>query len=376
MSEQMKSKQNFEKRNLGEEELEVEVNRIAGDKYGKITLTEVLAGGVVSDIYRAKVIALDGSEKMIVVKYTKPNIPAGGNFTYSDIEHAFSLAQPVHNLDVEIQGQLDTATPKIIEHFSEEHITLMEDFTAEGYKLLQFRLLEDETTSTQMFALGRTLAKLQKEFVSKLQGISSIEEARWQFEERFFELKALLYNGRVDIFNEIQDDFLGRNKEYSGLIWTDGDQKNFALTDQGEVLAFDFGRSIVCDPDFMPANLAGHLGLFVIAGYLMVDNIETMLNSFLQEMKRDIPEYVFSEQKIVNYFTASLLHRGLAMRWVDKRLADKIGEDSLKQASMHFGDEVFSPKKRVVTLTEAFSLLETIAQFAQGGQYKRPNINI
>ena len=35
-------------------------------------------------------------------------------------------------------------------------------------------------------------------------------------------------------------------------------------------------------------------------------------------------EYVFDEQKFINYFTASLIHRGMAMRWIDPRIADNI----------------------------------------------------
>jgi len=179
----------------------------------------------------------------------------------------------------------------------------------------------------------------------------------------------------MDILNEIQDDFLLNSCQGNkGIIWTDGDQKNFALTDEGKVMAFDFGRSIVCDPEFMPANLAGHLGLFVIADYLNIDLVKAMLEAFQKEMQKHDSNYVLPEKKVVNYFTASLLHRGMAMRWVDKRLADKIGEDSLKYASMHFGDRIFTEGKRVEILEEMFLILRKIAELAQGGNYRRKKL--
>jgi hypothetical protein len=42
----------------------------------------------------------------------------------------------------------------------------------------------------------------------------------------------------MDIFREIQQDFLSNEK--GNINWTDGDQKNFAVNEKGEVLAYDF----------------------------------------------------------------------------------------------------------------------------------------
>jgi hypothetical protein len=370
MSEQIKTE------NLDKQELQKVINSLEGNS-GQITLGELLAGGVVSDVYQAELLTSDGGTKMIVVKYTKSQIPAGGNFSTMDIKNSFSLAPATHNLDVEIQAQLSEIirTPRIIKHFSKQHITLMEDFTKEGYKLLQFLLLEDGITDEQIAELGQMVATIRHHFEENFSDLESVETPTLQAEERFYELKGLLYNGRMDIFNKIMDDFLTESKN-SGVIWTDGDQKNFAVNPEGRVISFDFGRSVKCDPEFMPANLAGHLGLFVLGGYLKIEMVEKVLAAFVKKYQTYHPEYQLPEEKIVNYFTASLLHRGMAMRWVDKRLADKIGQDSFTNASSHFGNIIFDPKNRVVTIQKMLDILDAISKLAQEGKYRNPEINI
>jgi len=79
------------------------------------------------------------------------------------------------------------------------------------------------------------MKEISKEFVP-------IEAASNQFDERFLELKCLLYDNKMDIFNQIQNDFLA--KKTSCLTWTDGDQKNFAINRNGDLIVFDFGRAI------------------------------------------------------------------------------------------------------------------------------------
>ncbi len=358
--------------NLNKEQLEQKVNELIKD-IGVIKLKDVLAGGVVSDVYSAVSQSMDG-EKSIVVKYTKNNISNGLNFTNTDLKNSFSLAPDTHNFDVDIQRELKFSTPTILRHFPDEHITIMENFADNGYKLLQFRLLESDLPENTAENLGRGLATIRR----KMEGLNlkeqQIEKSDLQFAERFMELNVLLYNGRIDMFNEVENDFL--SSENKVLVWTDGDQKNFAINNDGEIMAFDFGRSIVCDADFMLPNLAGHLGLFWLAGYLPngKEFILNLIKSFLEEYHKDNPNYKIDEKKFVNYFTASLLHRGMAMRWVDLRLADKIGEDSLKYASMHFGDLVFKRDKRIKSINETLEILGMIANNAKKGEYIRPKI--
>ncbi len=358
--------------NLNKEQLEQKVNELTKD-VGVIKLKDMLAGGVVSDVYSAVLQSMDG-EKNIVVKYTKNNISNGLNFTNADLKNSFSLAPETHNFDVVIQRELNFSTPIILRHFPEEHITIMENFADNGYKLLQFRLLEGDLPENTAENLGRGLAVIRR----KVEGLNlkeqQIEKSDLQFAERFMELNVLLYNGRIDMFNEVENDFL--SSENKTLAWTDGDQKNFAINNNGEVLAFDFGRSIVCDADFMLPNLAGHLGLFWLADYLPDGEvfITGLVKAFLEEYHKDNLSYKIDERKFVNYFTASLLHRGMAMRWVDPRLADKIGEDSLKYASMHFGDLVFSRNKRIKSINKTLEILGMIADKAKKGEYLCPKI--
>ncbi|MBD3362720.1 hypothetical protein GF362_03305 [Candidatus Dojkabacteria bacterium] len=358
--------------NLTKNQVEKKVNQLCKD-LGIIKIEELLAGGVVSDVYSAKLRINKEKDKNIVVKYTKEKIPSKNIFSTLDLKDSFSEIQKVHNLDINIQKCIEINTPKIIRHFADESITVMENFTDSGYKLLQTRILDEEISQDIGIQLGTILAKLRIELKEKGSEFNQIENSYNQFHERFLELKVLLYNSRMDIFNQIEEDFL--NSETNFLVWTDGDQKNFAVDEKGEVMIFDLGRSIICDPDFMLANLFGHLGLFYIGGFLddkfMITN---GIKAYLETYRKENHSYIIDEPKFVNYFTASLLHRGMAMRWIDPRIASKVGEDSLKYACMHYGDVIFSKENRVSSIDKALDVLGEITKLAKNGKYKRPKL--
>lgn len=360
--------------NLNKEQLEIFINDIA-KSLGKIKLVDMLAGGVVSDVYRATLKTVIGDQN-IVVKYTKKDIKQNHIFSKADIKNSFSKAYLTQDLDVEVQSILSVKKPDILLDFPEHNITLMENFEDKGFKLLQFYILENDVPFQTAEKMGETLAKIRVDLEEKSGIFTQIESSQTQFDERFYELKALLYNGRIEIFNEIENDFLTVDNRF--LTWTDGDQKNFAIDEKGNTLVFDFGRSVVCDIDFMLPNLLGHLGLFYLAGYLqnvgkIEDFFESCMKAFLKNYKNKNADYEINEKKFVNYFVASLLHRGLAMRWIDQRIASKIGEDSLKNACMHFGDVIFDKENRVIEIAKMFEILTKIKDFAKDGKYRRPN---
>src|SRR6185436_5741996 len=110
--------------NLTKQTLETKINKLMVD-IGRFTLGEMLAGGVVSDIYRATFTDKKGTVRNVVIRYTKGSITPNHLFSKSDIDYAFSKAQAAHNLDLEIQADLSVPTPTIIKHFPKEHITVM-----------------------------------------------------------------------------------------------------------------------------------------------------------------------------------------------------------------------------------------------------------
>ncbi|MBD3280788.1 hypothetical protein GF389_04675 [Candidatus Dojkabacteria bacterium] len=352
--------------NLDKNGLQKKVNEIAAE-FGEITLGEMLAGGVVSEIYSAKLETPDGVNRNIVVKYTKPEIGMNHNFSKTDIENSFSKAPETHNLDVQIQEIITPRNPKIVKHFPEEKITLMENFNDDGFELLQNLILEDRLPKSAAKEMGKVLATLKNELRDKCSQLKQIEASRTQFDERFYELKALLYNGRMEMFNAIEEEFLNGDGH---IVWTDGDQKNFAVNQDGNVLVFDLGRSVECDPDFMLPNLLGHLALFYLAGY--IDGGIEFFQDVIEAYEK-IQDKV-DERKFVNYFTASLLHRGMAMRWIDQRIADKVGEDSMKNACMHFGDIVFDKDERVESVDRLFEVLDKVRKLALDGGYRRKEL--
>lgn len=359
--------------NFDKAELELKANQLAKD-YGQVELGDLLAGGVVSDIYSAVLTKADGSKRSIVVKYTKNNISRNKNFSKTDIENSFSKAPETHNLDVNIQNELGLNTPNMIVHFPEEKISLMDNFNDNGYKLLQEYLLEWVLPTDTFDKLGKMIADVRLSQGKMGERFEQVEASRTQFDERFYELKTLLYNGRMEIFNQIEDQFLIDGVEQ--LVWTDGDQKNIAINEEGEVMVFDMGRSVKCDPDFMIPNLLGHLGLFFIAGFLGEDTeqFQTCLDSFLKTYQAQTPDYELDEEKFANYFTASIVHRGIAMRWIDKKITSRIGAGALKNACMHFGDAIFDTENRITKIADLFATLDKVRIAAKQGSYERPKL--
>jgi hypothetical protein len=360
--------------NLTKNELEQKVNQIARD-IGKISLGDLLAGGVVSEVYGAKLTDKNDNSQNIVVKYTRSDIPRSSIFSRTDIDNSFSKAAATHNLDIKLQKELNLPSPNIIKHYPDNNITLMTNFNDDGYILLQDRILKNTLSSNTFVYLGKMLANVRTR-LEKIGGtFSAVEDTRQQFDERFYELKTLLYNGRMEIFNQIEDDFVEKGAGH--LVWTDGDQKNFAVTEGGEALLFDTGRSVPCDPDFMLPNLLGHLGLFYIAGYLDEDltSFNTCIDSYLTELQKIKETFNLNEEKFVNYFVAGVLHRGLAMRWIDSRISSKVGADSIKNACMHLGDIVFDKENRITEIPDLFDVMQKIRKLASQGKYKRPQID-
>ncbi len=361
--------------NFDKNTLEQKVNEIASE-FGKIVINDMLAGGVVSDIYSATLTDETGNSRNIVVKYTKPEIPVSKIFSKTDIENSFSKAPATHNLDVQLQEEIALATPEIIKHFPEEKITLMEDFRDDGFELLQNLILDDNLPQGSARNMGRMLAEIRYKFMNLPEGFDEVEASRTQFDERFYELKTLLYNSRMDIFNEIENQFL--DSETKQLTWTDGDQKNFAVTANGDVIAFDMGRSVVCDPEFMLPNLLGHLGLFFLGGYIdnALDFFHDVIEGFLEEYRKYDKGYEIDEKRFCNYFVAGTLHRGMAMRWIDPRIGQKYGEDSMKNACMHFGDLVFDKENRCESIDQILQLLNAVRKLASEGKYRRPTLSL
>lgn len=357
--------------NYSKETLELEVNRIFND-LGIVKFGELLTGGVVSDVFRCQ--TEHNSYENVVVKYTKSNIARNHNFARTDIENSFSKAPATHNLDILIQNRIDVDTPNIIKHFPDYPITIMRDFSDDGFVTLQTWLLSGNNLEKLGEPLGQSIATIRYQLETTSADLIQCESSQYQFDERFAEIKTVLYNGRMDIFNSIEDEFLA--EKHNSLIWTDGDPKNIAVTESGRIIVYDFGRSIRCDAEFMLPNLLGHIALFIIGGYVEngIEFLRQIMNSFLITYKSYNSDYVLCEVMFINYFTAALLHRGLALRWIDPQICAIIGEDSIKNVCLHYADIVFDRNKPVNSIESAFNILEEIATHARNNAYKRPII--
>jgi hypothetical protein len=372
---------------LTNKELEKKTNELLFSKEWKkwrewwsVTLKEQLFWWVVSWVYNA-VVNYKKSVFNIVVKITEKHDISPKNDIFSDEDiDTFSLAPKTAILDYKIQEILSESwisLPKTRRHqeykeWEETYIIdVMDHFWEKWwYETLQNLLLTKKLPQNAWENLWKTLAQIRIALENNWKELEQVENPEKQFKERFDELK-ILYNKRMDIFREIQQDFLSNEK--GNINWTDGDQKNFAVNEKGEVLAYDFWRSISCDPDFMLPNLLGHIALFYIGWYLNYEDYKNIFNTTIKSFKENYKDDVqLNEQKFVNYFTASLIHRGMALKWIDPKIADNIKEDVFKGACYNFADTIFGTSKieRTTSIKELMKKLEKVGNYIEQWGYK------
>jgi hypothetical protein len=166
------------------------------------------------------------------------------------------------------------------------------------------------------------------------------------------------------------------NKLLSGkhVVPTDTHPKNIAANATGEVLIFDFGRSIVADEQFPAPNFAAHIALAALGGCFddssdAIRYIEDFVGAYNQTASAS---YRIDDLWFVRYFAAELLHRGLSGRWLDKRLFAKASLQEIERAVHDFGIEVFRPESEdpIASIEKLLSLVHAIAQSVRHDLYK------
>lgn len=273
------------------------------------------AGGVVSDVVEAR-LEHQGETHDVVVKRTHKNVQAD-HFSYSDV--ALQKAAPkTHALDRKIlermQNHLTVVVPRLHTSYSKGLQTVMSDFNAQGYSLMQDRLVEDTLPAITAINAGRALANLQLALRGRdvARGLNPVEDSTTQIRERLSEAHILLY-GNLNVYRELEAKLLSEH----GLLYTDGHPKNMAVNGSGEVMLFDFGRIITGSQQYVPANFLAHIGLAWIGGVMPGDKAKTFIYDFYEAFNEIIQ---IEESWFIKFFAVELVHRGLAMRWIDPRL--------------------------------------------------------
>lgn len=273
------------------------------------------AGGVVSEVIEAQ-LEHEGKIHAVVVKRTHKKA-VGSHFSYSD-EALQKMAPKTHALDRKVLERLQNHpsinVPRLHKYYSKGRQTVMSDFTADGYSLMQDRLVENTLPAITAINAARTLAELQLALRNKnlMKGVSPVEDTQTQMRERLAESHVLLY-GNLDVYRQLEREFLSEK----GLLYSDGHPKNMAVNGSGDVMVFDFGRIITGSQQYVPANFLAHIGLAWLGGVLPGEKAKPFIKDFYEAFDEII---AIEEEQFVKFFAAELVHRGLAMRWVDPRL--------------------------------------------------------
>lgn len=262
------------------------------------------------------------------------------------------------HVDIQVLTHLQDSphirVPKVIAYFEKERVSILCDFGEDGYTLFQDAIVAGDRLQRHTFVqIGVILAHLRKE-MEKMDHIEGVESRQLQIEERTDELRVSLYNGRMDFYNKIYHALL--DEQRSTFTWTDGHPKNMAINKGGDVIVFDFGRSIQCDPEYPVANFLGQMYLFALTGSInpqeAVAFSEELLHSYENTYATLSPgEVAVNEQNLVWYLTAELAHRGKTMRWIDPKLV-KLDEMRAKSAVDHLVDVVFDKVNPIETLVD------------------------
>lgn len=204
--------------------------------------------------------------------------------------------------------------------------TVMTDFSAQGFTLMQDLLVGGMLPADTAVNTAQTLAELQLALRDKhlMSRVKTVENNKTQIRERLAEAHILLY-GDLKIYRDIEEKFLSE----TGLLYTDGHPKNMAVNNKGEVMVYDFGRIITGSQQYVPANFLAHIGLACIGGSYTYDKAASFIREFYDAFNKIIP---IEEEWFVKFFAVELVHRGLAMRWVDPRLFKQGRETKAKLA--------------------------------------------
>jgi hypothetical protein len=316
----------------------------------------------------------------VAIKHTKKEIALNDKFSPLESRNLLRHAAPSQHVDAQILKALQNhpviAVPEVVAYFEKERVTIMRDFNEDGYTLFQDSIVAGKKLRRHIFMqIGAILAHLRQE-MENMDHIEGVEDRELQIEERTDELRVSLYNGRMGFYNKMWHELLDEKK--SSFTWTDGHPKNMAVNDSGDVIIFDFGRSIQCDPEYPVANFLGQIYLFGLTGSVSPRDAIAFSEMLIQSYGKTysalkLEKKGLNERNLVWYLTAELAHRGKTMRWIDPKLV-KLDETRVKSAVDHLVDLVFDRENPVETLVDFEHKFVQIAGHLHGKEdtYLRP----
>lgn len=323
----------------------------------EVVVESLLSGGVVSVVGKGHFLK-NGENIPVAIKHTKKEIALNDKFSPLESRNLLKNAASTQHVDAQILTHLQNnphiQVPRVISYYEKERVTILRDFGEDGYTLFQDAIVAGNGLQPHTFVqIGVMLAKLRKE-MAEMKHIEGVENRELQIEERTDELRVSLYNGRMGFYNKIWHSLL--DEKTSSFTWTDGHPKNMAVNKSGDVILFDFGRSIQCDPEYPVANFLGQMYLFALTGSIKPQDAISLSESLMQSYRETYSTLTsddnsLHERNFVWYLTAELAHRGKTMRWIDPKLV-KLDETRVKSAVDHLVDIVFDRVNPVETLVD------------------------
>lgn len=301
-----------------------------------IKLGNLLAGGVMSQVYEAKL-----DERKVIVKHTEDR--GEGLFSAPFSPYDFFLGRESGNLDTIIIKKLKNSvikTPTVIHYFPDIYTTILSDLREEGFILLMSEILERKFNTNSAENLGRNLALLNQE-MKKWKPFETVESAEQQIYQRGMELR-LFYANTQEYYKELESHYCKKGQ----YIWTDGHPKNILVDSEGRVAFIDFGRTHMGDKEYVLPNFLAHIVIYGLAEY--IDKKETIdyLSRAIESFRKieDLDEKLFCK-----YLGMEVLHRSSG-KWI----SGIDGRDK-KLKNIEFGMKIFDLE--IKTQTDLIDLL-------------------
>lgn len=350
------------------------VSKIAFPNSKSLQLRSTLSGGVISTVADGVYTNRKNERINVAVKHTKENLLRGPKFSHIEQQGIFAHARQSHILDAEILSKLQSHSsikvPSLVYVNTDHYVTIMDNFYTHGCNLLENSLIDHRSLPLKTyFNIGRMLADVVTTFPRLSLQTPCAEDQLFQLEHRTEEMRISLYDNRMDFYNELFDSL---RHDHQGLIWTDGHPKNIAVNMKGDVIFFDFGRSIVCDVDYVLPNFLAHIILVCITGCIPFPRMKVIFAKVMNAYVTRITEtnnnyYPFDEKKFIYYIMTELVHRGKTMRYINPHIIQVPGSSfsektvRIKAAVEHLVDLVFDLKKPVANLAPFIAIIKKIS---------------
>jgi hypothetical protein len=315
------------------DKLEAELNK----RGIKIVLGELLAGGVISQVYEAQ---MDG--KSVIVKHTEDRSESLFHPPFSPYD--FFLGRESGNLDTVILKKLNGTgikVPIVLNYLPDIYTSILSDLREEGFILLMSQIINKNINTKSASNVGKNLALLNKE-MGKWKQFETVESAEQQIYQRGMELR-LFYANTQEHYKELESHYCKKGQ----YIWTDGHPKNILSDIDGQVAFIDFGRIHLGDKEYVLPNFLAHIVIYGLAGY--IDKLDS-IKYILKTIKSFASIEEIDEEYFCKYLGMEILHRSSG-RWIAG-----IDTREKKLKSIEFGMKVFDEK--IIEVKQLLKLLE------------------